>query len=256
MVLILLSALLTVSLCVYSAVRTYLRDCDAYYHTIANLEYIGNDYPDSNVYDENLQKAVAAHREELDALIRSDGVVSFESESNTVALVDGFHRWDNSVVEPSRAILRLSNQLYDARHDVYFMIVLETYYSTKNYNGTLLYVRTDRMPGKGGEMLEIGQSYYAVGRFFKGQTNNPWFYAEEVSFYENGEKTTLAPFTQADADEAAQDAYLRYARISKLKNDSCRVYYSASLDDYPPFQQQRITLTEGRLFTEHGCDTA
>ncbi len=250
MVLILLSALLTVSLCVYAAVRGYLGDCDAYYHTIANLEFIGNDYPISSVYDPALVEAVSAHRDELDALIRSEEVISFEQESNTVALVDALHRWDNSVIDPNRAVLKLSNQLYDERHDVYFMIVAETYYSTKNYNGTLMYVRADRMPAGGAEKLENRKTYYAAGRFFKGQTNNPWFFAEEVRFYEDGELTTLAPFTPADTDETAGDAYLRFAQIATLRNDSCRVYYSASLDDYPPFQQQMITLIKGRLFTE------
>lgn len=247
MVLILLSALLTVSLCVYTAVRRYLSECDEYYHTIADLEYIGNEYPMSTVYDPTLIEAASAHRDELDALIRSEEVISFETESNTVAIVDGFHRWDNFVADPSRAVLRLSNQMYDSRYDMYLMIVSETYYASKDYTGTLLYVRTQEMPGNGGKQLEKGKTYYTAGRFFKGQTNNPWFYAEETRFVDDGQMLTLPAFT---ADDEDGDAYLRYAYFTSLKNDSCRVYYSASLDDYPPFQQQRITLIKGRLFTE------
>ncbi len=250
MVLILLSTLLTVSLCVYTAVRRYLSECDEYYHTIADLEYIGSDYPKSSVYDPALTKAVSAHRDELDALIRAEEVISFEPESNTVAIIDGFHRWDNYILEPNRAVMRLSNQLYDERYDLYMMIVSEIYYSSKDYTGTLIYVRTQDMPANGAEKLKSGKSYYAVGRFFKGQTNNPWFYAEEISFLDDGEQVTLAPFTPVDTDALSGEQYLRYADIVQLQNDSCRVYYSASLDDYPPFQQQRISLIEGRLFTE------
>ncbi len=247
-VLILLAALLTVSLCVYTAVRGYLSECDEYYHTIADLEYIGNNYPKSSVYDQALIEAVSAHRDELDALIRSEAAISFEPESNTVALIEGYHRWDNFVVDPSRAVMRLENKMYDDRLGVYLMVVTETYYSTKDYNGTLLYVRTENMPEDGGEELEKGRTFYSVGRFFRGQTSNPWYYAEEVTYYENNEKLTLEPF--APTDESDGEAYIRYADIVQLKNDSCRVYYSSSLDDYPPFQQQRITLIEGRLFTE------
>ncbi len=250
MVLILLSALLTVSLCVFTAVRGYLSECDNYYHTIADLEYIGNDYPTSSVYDPNVAESAAAHRNELDALIHSDDVISFEPESNTVAIVDGFQRWDNYVLEPSRAVMRLKNMLYDERYDLYMMTVSEEYYSSKNYTGSLIYVRTQDMPGNGADKLKSGQSFYAVGRFFKGQTANPWFYAEEISFYDDEEQITLAPFTPVDADGLNGEEYLRYADIVKLKNDSCRVYYSASLEDYPPFQQQRLTLIKGRLFTE------
>lgn len=247
-VLVLLSALLTVSLCVFSAVRAYLSDCDDYYHTIADLEYVGNEYPNGTVYDEDLVNAVKAHNDELNALIGADCVVSYETESNTVAVVDGLHRWDNYTLEPNRAVMRLSNQMYDSRYDMYLMIVTETFCSNKDYTGTLLYVRTREMPGNGGEKLESGKSYYTAGRFFKGQTNNPWYYAEEITFYDDDEELTLQPFTPAD--ESDGEAYVRYGDIVRLRNDSCRVFYSASLDDYLPFHQQRISLKAGRLFTE------
>ena len=250
MVLILLSALLTVSLCVFSAVRAYLADCDDYFHTVANLEYVGSDYPTNSVYDADLVEAVEAYGDELNALIASDCVLSYETESNTVASIDGLHRWDNYILEPSRAVLRLSDKLYDARLDVYFMTVTESYYSRKDYRDTLIYVRTKDMPGNGAEQMKRDTEYYAVGRFFAGQTANLWFFAEDVTYYEDGETFTLPAFTPVDAEPSALDAYLRYAERTQRKNDSCRVYYTAALEDYPPFQQQMITLTGGRLFTE------
>ena len=248
MVLILLSALLTVSLCVFAAVRQYLSDCDGYYHTIANLEYVGKDYPSSTAWDPELAKALSEHRGELDALLQSEDVISFEAESNTVAIVDGFHRWDNFVLDPNRAVMRLRCVLYDDRLDVYFMEVAETYYSSKDYTGTLLYVRSNEMPSNGAEKLQSGKYYCASGRFFKGQTSNLWFFAEEAAFYEGEELVTLPPFALADADPAVAEAYVRCAGVAQLKNDSCRVYRSATLDDYPPFQQQMISLAKGRLF--------
>ena len=253
-VLILLSALLTVSLCVFFAVQGYLSDCDDYYHTIANLEYVGADYPKSSVYDGELAKAVAQHREELDALLRSDSVISYEAESNTVALAEGLHRSDADVLEPSSAVLRLKNVMYDERLDIYLMQVEESLYSCECYDGTVLFVRTARMPCDGGEKLENGRDYYAVGRFYKGQTANPWFFAEETSFREAGQTVTLPPFTAADAGEEAAAAYRQCANVKRQVNDSLRVYYTAALADYPPFHQQTIPVTTGRLFTREEYD--
>ena len=253
-VLILLSALLTVSLCVYAAVRQYLADCDDYYHTIANLEYVGADYPNTSLYDPELEREVSAHRGELEALLRSEAVLSFETESNTVALAEGLHRWDNYILDPSRAVLCLRNELYDDRLDVYLMTVVETCYSGKDYTGTVLFVRTEHMPSNGGEKLERGMTYYASGRFFHGQTSNLWFFAEEASFYEGDERISLPPFTPAQENARAGDAYRRYAADTELKNDSCRVFYTAALEDYPPFQQQVVSLIQGRLFTQAEYD--
>lgn len=253
-VLILLAALLTISLCVYAAVRQYLSECDDYYHTIANLEYVGSSYPISSVYDPELTKAVSAHRDELEALTLSEGVISFETESNTVALIQELHRFDHYILDQNRAVLLLRNKLYDERLDIYMMEVVENYYATRDYTGTLLYVRSEVMPTNGGEKLETGKTYYAVGRFFKGRTANPWFFTEETSFYEADTQVTLPAFAASDAEQTDPDAYLRFAEISQLKNDSCRVYYSSALEDYPPFQQQIISLVDGRLFTREEYD--
>ena len=248
-VLVLLSALLTVSLCVFSAVRSYLADCDGYFHTIANLEYVGADYPKSTVYDAELAYAVAQHQSELDALLCSDGVLSYEAESNTVALAEGLHRTDGFVPAPSRAVMRVKNVMYDDRLDVYLMQVEETLYSCVNYDGTVLFVRTASMPSHGGEKLEAGKDYYTVGRFFKGQTANPWFFAEKTSFLEAEQTVSLQPFAAADAGDEAASPYLRCASVTQQINDSLRVYYTAALEDYPPFQQQTISMTDGRLFS-------
>ena len=60
-----LTAGLALGLCVYSAVSDYLEDCDTYYQTIAELEYIGHSYPDSKVCDEALTQVLQSG--ELDA---------------------------------------------------------------------------------------------------------------------------------------------------------------------------------------------
>ena len=70
------AALLTISCCVYVAVRGYLNDCDDYFHTIAELEYIGRDYPDQTVYDEAFAAAVEENRDILSGLIASESVLA------------------------------------------------------------------------------------------------------------------------------------------------------------------------------------
>ena len=63
------AALLMVSCCVYSVVRGYLTDCNSFFHTIAELEYIGQNYPDQTVYDESFANAVEHNRDTISQLI-------------------------------------------------------------------------------------------------------------------------------------------------------------------------------------------
>ena len=69
-----LTAVLALGLCVYSAVSDYLEDCDTYYQTIAELEYIGHSYPDSKVCDEALIQALQSGEPDIDALASLPGV--------------------------------------------------------------------------------------------------------------------------------------------------------------------------------------
>ena len=72
------AALLTISCCVYGAVRGYLNDCDDYFHTIAELEYLGAEYPSQTVYDEAFAAAVEQNRDTISTLIASDAVLAWE----------------------------------------------------------------------------------------------------------------------------------------------------------------------------------
>ena len=78
------AALLIVSCCVFGAVRGYLNDCNDYFHTIADLEYIGRDYPDQSVYDESFAEAVEENRALLESLAASDQVIAWEPASSEV----------------------------------------------------------------------------------------------------------------------------------------------------------------------------
>ena len=250
MVLILLSALLTVSLCVFSAVRGYLNECDEYYHTIADLEYIGNDYPDASVHDPALEEAVTAHRDELNALLAADGVISFEGQSTAVAAIGGLHRWDKYTFEPDRAIIRVFNVLYDSHLNCYMGIVAESCYGRKDYTDKTMMIETTPDLLREENRLSMKGSYYLVGDYFNGDTPHPWIYVRDTAFHDGDETVLLPAVTEKGTDETQEQAYVRYAQQVETVNNACRAEYTASLEDLLPFQQQILSVSKGRMFTE------
>ena len=247
---VLLAALLTVSLCVFSAVRTYLTDCDAYYHTIADLEYIGNDYPSDTVFDEAEKTTVDAASVLFDRLLNHDSVLYYETESNAAAIVDGFHRWDAYIPNPDKAVLRLYDPVFDERLGSYMAIISKSYYAQKDYTNKLIMMSAVDMEQENQDTLVPRKSYYAIGRFVPGQTSNPWFFAESTVFKEDDDTTVLPAFASVDENAALEEMYLHYADLLRLQNDCCRVEYTSAIDDYPPFQQQMLSVMQGRTFTE------
>ena len=243
------TALLAVSCCVFGAVRGYLTDCDAYFHTIVELEYLGGDYPDEGVYDEALAEALEANRPALEALIGSEGVLGFEPGSSEVALSPDMHRWDTLVREPNAAVLRVKLYGYQEHLGAYNVIVTETLYSRVDYTDKLILLRTL----DGTDTLEKGGSYLIAGRFYAGRLQNPSFQQELVTFKDGGQLVQLAP--ELPSGSGDEEPFRRYAQVLHLKNDTCRVTYTAAIEDLYPFHQQILELTKGRFFTQEEYET-
>ena len=239
------ASLLTVSFCVFGAVQGYLDDCDDYFHTIAELEYIGVDYPDILVYDEDLVRAVAENRAEIEALTASDAVLSFESASSAFAICPLFSRWDSQVPDPNAAVLRLHVVSYDERLNLLNTIVLDTYYARKDYTNKLILLQ----PAEDAAALRAAKNIVVAGHFFSGNMPNPCLQQARITFHENGQKITLPLYRDAAEALEPDDPFLLYAAALRRKNDACRVTCTAAVEDLYPFHQQILKLTEGRYFT-------
>ncbi|MBO4420184.1 MAG: FtsX-like permease family protein [Oscillospiraceae bacterium] len=246
LILTVIAALLTVSCCVYGAVRSYLDDCDDYFHTIAELEYMGQDYPDYIVYDEGCADALSENRATLEALISSEQVLAWEPASAELARSPLIHRWDNSVPDPNAAVLRVNLNSYQREQGLYVAIVSETLYSRIDYTNRLIRIRMEDAEG-----LECPGSYLFAGRFVKGNTI---FQQESARFLENGAYTDLPPYLSDGASPEQEALFQRYAENLRIKNDACRVSYTSAIEDLYPFHQQLMNLISGRFFTQAEYD--
>ena len=246
LILTIIAALLAVSFSVFFAVRGYLDDCEDYFHTIAELEYVGRDYPDPFVYDEAVGAAAEENAALLNELLSSDAAISFEPASACVAVSGEMHRWDNNVYDPDAAVIKVHVMSYDTNLDLYNVLVSESLYSRKDYTNRLLMVSGDKDEGLS---LVSGCDYVIVGRFFKGNTSNPWFSQQPLSYEENGE--TVIVDKPIPAEELGENSvYERLAYELHMRNDSVRVTYTSSIEDLYPFHQQILQLKSGRFFTE------
>ena len=245
------AALLTISCCVYGAVRGYLNDCDDYFHTIAELEYIGRDYPDQTVYDEAFAAAVEENRDILSGLIASDAVLAWEPASAELAYSPLIHRKDMLVPDPDTAVLRVYLDSYNDQIGVYNAIVTETLYSRLDFTNKLIMFRTL----DGDASLACSDTYLVIGRFYAGRLQNPCFQQTAVTVEEDGTNTKLPAELPAGASPEEEAPFLRYAENLRAANDGLPVSYTADIEDNYLFHQQVLTLLQGRFFTREEYDT-
>ena len=249
LILAVLAALLAVAFCVFSAVRGYLKEADEYFHTIATIDYVGRDYPDQSVYDPEVQEAVEESREELEALRANPAVMGFEPASPALGYIEGMHRLDDRVFNGGAGVLIVKVNTYDPALEAYQVMLEESLYARKDNSGKLMFLSVDKHGSGAG--IAPGKRYLVSGRFVAGKVSGVWFSLESMSFVENGETVTVPEFELVPNTEIAEtNAFYRLAKVLEKQNDACRVVYTSAIEDYYPFQQQILSLKDGRLFTE------
>jgi ABC-type lipoprotein release transport system permease subunit len=99
--------LLTVALTLGIGLRAYcgqlLSQMEDSYTSVAIVEYLGSDYPDRNAYDPYARDAA----DQLDKINIADipGVKSFEKTDRSLAVIDGYTRYNGNVPYPNSAVL-------------------------------------------------------------------------------------------------------------------------------------------------------
>ena len=203
------------------------------------------------IYDEELVRAVEENRDTISALIDAEPVLNWEPASAELLLSPILHRKDLFVPEPNAAVLRIKLYAFQEDQGLYTALVTETFYSRQDFTNRLILVRGL----DGAEPLDFPAVYLVAGQFFRGNTANPTFQIETVSFLDDGALVQLPPPLSEGADAAEEAPFRRYAETLRIQNDACRVAYTGNIEDLYPFHQQLTALIEGRYFTREEYDT-
>ena len=84
-----------------------LAEMEDTYTSVALLEYLGQDYPDGNVADENARQAASALDD--DAIAAIDGVERWERNDRALAAMEGYLRSAGDIPYGDQAVLDIFN---------------------------------------------------------------------------------------------------------------------------------------------------
>lgn len=238
-----LTAALALGLCVNSAVGGYLKDCQDFYHTIGQLEYIGAQYPSQTVADTELVSLLHSDAMDPDALAALPGVISWEPSRSALALTDGLHRTDNAVYDADSAVILVDHLSWDKNGGVYMATIRESVYSKTGHSRVVCF-----LSGVEREALSPGTTYVFHGQFILGRSSYLWFMPEEGTLTLEGETVTLAPWQALEDGSLPEDSpYQAAADLMRRRNDGLRAQFTGDMANLRPFQQEELTLVSGRL---------
>ena len=244
--LVLLSALVTVFtlvLCVYHAVSGYLDECNRYYHTIVELEYMGAEYPDSHVWDPALEAALAENEDALQALTRLPGVMHYDAEDALLGIVSGLTRHDYQVYDKDAAVLLVTVNWWERRTNSYSAQISGMLYAWGDVQDKMTYISVPE------GTLEPGETYVMCGHFVTSANNFLLFQPEDTQIGADGD--TVVPRWQllTGGDIPADSPYRTLAKVFENRNNGYRISPVTDLETLRPWQQGELKLTAGRLFT-------
>lgn len=104
---LLLTLTLALGLGMWAYCRGTLAEMDETYTSVALLEYLGQDYPDGSVADENARQAASALDD--DAIAAVGGVARWERNDRALAAMDGYLRSAGEIPYGDQAVLAVFN---------------------------------------------------------------------------------------------------------------------------------------------------
>ncbi len=251
-----MAAILSLCLCIYTAVSGYLSDCDEYFRTVAELEYIGEQYPDSRVCDEGLCAAVQSGELDVDALIGLNGVMGFDANTSALGVAEGVRRKDSGVYDPDLAVITVFQLHWDKNSQAYMGFVGEELYSYSGLAGKTVFVSPGGLAGLDSpDALDTSYKYVLAGKLIRGKNSNVWFLTQECTVIVDGERMTLSGYEALPDGVLAEDSpYRALANMCMWRNNGFRVQRTSDLQSLRPFQQEELKLTSGRAFTQAEYD--
>ncbi len=247
-----LTALLFLGVGLYAESQAQLAAMDEAYTTLAVLEYCGDGYPDSWAYDTGRAEAVSSFDHSL--VTRNASVLSYTPGGETLANVAGYERRSGAAPFRQSAVIVMNSIGYVKSHDIYMGQCIDSLYVFRSRDN--LAVRLEM----GGFDFEpqLDRTYALHGSFFIGETMIPCFMLQ--AFPECVDEADAVPWLDVTerVDAFLGDPPAPFAQstdIYELMNGAVSVYALDEPEAFLPLHQQKISLSEGRYFTEEEIAT-
>lgn len=245
-----LTLILALGVSVWSSVENFLDDCEEAYTTIGLVEYMGENYPETSVYDADAAGVLDSF--DISALTESEHVKLWDSSARALGYVDGYTRRDNQMIDNSLGVIVVSN-IDNAAYDdnICYGTVLKVLYSFEEHeNHYVFFSDLDFVTERSGYYLMIGRFYSSRSYdYFEPlgaqDLDSGWLGGADLS----GVEPILKISKTADGFEIPE-VYRTIADTFYTLNNSVEVVATDDVDSLLEFNQLYAYVEEGRVFTD------
>lgn len=232
-----------------------LRDCDENYTTIVSMEYVGENYPSESAYDEDMLSKVSDT--DFRAVASDENVLLWQPTDCSIGLVDGFTAHFDSVPYRNYVVLVVNNIHQYQENGPYYGTLAENLYSYRPIDeGRGVYIYNDIMEGLDFEpdpdATYVLHGYVVSFSSVSLDVHLAGFYSHAAALA-GVDCDSVAPYMKIDSVEALHEdpdnIYLSIADYYNVMNNKVYVYKTQAPADLEEFNQNKLMITSGRLFT-------
>ena len=251
-VLLIVALTLTLSLgvCVWASIQQFLDEADDFYTTIGLIEYIGRDYPQDMLIDEDMVEDLASL--DLSGIQNDPATLLWDGSARYYGYIDGFWRDDEFMSNPDKALVVVSNIGYNNSINAYSAVVVKALHSNQLEVDDAILLDPDF--GR----LKTSHYYVVYGETYR-QTKHPFLHLRPLEFTSEAasdtgvELPTVLDITVETEDGMGYELPEVYENAGATLDVSSNFVSVNSTDNLMaiyPFQQEEQYLLEGRAFTE------
>lgn len=242
-----LTLVLTLGVSVWAAIEQFLSDADEFYTTVAQIEYIGKDYPTDTLTDPDFVEDLRSF--DLDSILTDPAVLSWNPNLRTYAYVDGFRRDDLEMPNRGQTALVITGASYVGSYRAYQSRAVEVLYSRNIEDNDIVLLE------KSFGHLDPHHYYLVIGHASKSRLPHeivrPDPLKNEVAAAQGIELPTLLDITDPDGKSYTIPEVFRQVGTSmEVESNSLTLNGIESLQTFLPFHQAELYLLEGRDFSE------
>lgn len=264
-----LTLLLVLALGVQLYCAGALAQCDRLYRTIAQVEYMGAEYPDADEPDAFARKAYAAL--DADALCGVDGVLSFHSGERSLIHVAGYTRFSGQLPYRNYGVIvisHISSPVYESYYappadgttdpsywdeedfqliatdqvSYYTAIMGPVPYTFENKSDIAVSI----LPGELHFAPEKGKAYVVHGMFLEDGIDTPLHGVRSFQPLPFPNSDAL-PWAEYTGTASVSEPFLRAAEEYRLMNSYVELTTCPDIENLPEFHQGQLYLTAGRM---------
>lgn len=252
--LVIATAFLGLGLGLLSTSSNMASDANERYNTIANIEYIGENYPDLTRFDDYMVEQLESY--DSTPLFEQDEVISYDRQMLLGATASELVTGTRGIQEFKETYILKLKVIYKTDMGTWCMVQDSLFSGGRNAAlGAYVYLDLSEYPAMSYEQFQKGDEFFIHGKMYEGENRYQWILlsACQLNVPEDYKELAACPIWVVTGNDKYEEdpnyqRYFNMARTYGILNNQLTVRAINDVPNAAEFYQQETYIVDGEFF--------